>query len=440
MWSGILAGVYTAPLSCIRTTLYRMVILQQLPPEPFVGAPSTPKPVTMGSDRDSASGAPNFPEGRLFDGYIRLYQTETRDGIRVARVKTFIAPNQGTTLRILDFISFMLSSSVAGMFQDRPDVLVATSPQFFSAVAGWFIAAYRRVPFVFELSDLWPASISAVGAMRGSLGLRTLEKLELFLYRRSTRVVALTEAFRNDLVARGIASEKIDVITNGVDLSRYAPRPRDEKLERQFGLNGRFVVGYVGTHGMAHALERVLEAAEILRNDDSIRFLFVGTGAAREELVREAARRSLDNVLFVPSQPKETMPEYWSLCDLALVHLKDTQVFSTVIPSKIFEAIAMGIPILLAAPEGEASKIVRGLRVGVAVPAEKPHALARAVTELRTDQETRAKLRANAFHTAPQFSREEQARRMLSVLEQVCSTFRQSISSSQTVEAQSRTP
>jgi colanic acid biosynthesis glycosyl transferase WcaI len=144
--------------------------------------------------------------------------------------------------------------------------------------------------------------------------------------------------------------------------------------------------------------------------------------------------------LFVPSQPKETMPEYWSLCDLALVHLKDTQVFSTVIPSKIFEAIAMGIPILLAAPEGEASKIVRGLRVGVAVPAEKPHALARAVTELRTDQETRAKLRANAFHTAPQFSREEQARRMLSVLEQVCSTFRQSISSSQTVEAQSRTP
>ena len=257
--------------------------------------------------------APNFPEGKVHPGYRnRWYQVEKKDGIRVVRVKTFIAANEGMVLRILDFVSFMVTAFPAGLVQKRPDVIVATSPQFFAGVGGWAIAAARRLPFVLEISDLWPASITAVGAMRDNLGLRLIEHLELFLYRRAAGIVALTEAFKDNLVGRGVEPGKITVVINGVDLSRFSPRPREANLAKELNLEGRFVIGYIGTHGMAHSLERVLDAAELLRDTPAVRFLFVGSGAAREGLVTEASRRQLGNVVFVPAQPKEKIAAYWS--------------------------------------------------------------------------------------------------------------------------------
>jgi len=235
--------------------------------------------------------APNFPEGRVYEGYRNCwYQVEIMDGIRVVRVKTFITQNEGVLLRTLDYLSFMVASFFTGLLQARPDVVVATSPQFFTAVSGWALAAVRRLPFVFELRDLWPASISAVGAMRENVALRWLERLELFLYHRAAKVVAVTAAFKNDLIARGVPGDKVDVVFNGVDLERYTPRSRDTTLIKQLGLEGCFVVGYLGTHGMAHALDRVLDAAKLLQGIPSIRFLFVGAGAARAALVEAATK------------------------------------------------------------------------------------------------------------------------------------------------------
>jgi glycosyltransferase involved in cell wall biosynthesis len=377
--------------------------------------------VNWGHQVTFITGAPNFPEGRVFDGYRnRWHSVETMDGIRVVRVKTFIAPNQGVALRLVDFLSFMVSSSAAGVFEQRPDAVVATSPQFFTAVAGNFIATVKRVPFIFELSDLWPATIHALGAMRNGWGLRMIERLELHLYRRAARIVALTRAYWHDLVARGIPPEKIAVVINGVDASRYRPRSRNQELVQRLGLEGCFVVGYIGTHGMAHALEKVLEAAEILRSNDSVRFLFVGTGAARSHLMDEAQRRRLPNVVFAPPQPKENTVDFWSLCDAALVHLKNAPLFSTVIPSKIFEAMAMGVPILLAAPEGEARSVVQGAEAGIVVPAERPQALAHAVARLQVSSDLRAKLASNGLRAALRYTREKQARDMLAVLEEAC--------------------
>ena len=375
------------------------------------------------------TSAPNFPEGRVHPGYRnRWYQVEDRDGIRVVRVKTFVAANEGVALRTLDFLTFMVTGFFGGLVQERPDVVVATSPQFFAAVGGWALSAMRRRPFVFELSDLWPASITAVGAMSENWGLRMIERLELFLYRRAAKVVALTKSFKTDLVSRGIAAEKIAVVINGVDMSRYAPRPRDQKLARELGLENHFVVGYIGTHGMAHALERVLDAAAALRESPAVRFLFVGSGAARDRLVSEAQRRGLSNVVFVPAQPKEMMPSYWSLCDLALVHLKDTPLFRTVIPSKIFEAMAMGRPILLAAPDGEAADIVRATGAGLVLPPENPRALAEAVKGLSESEATVAQLARQALIAAPLFTREKQARDMLAAIEEVTPTSLRSLS------------
>jgi colanic acid biosynthesis glycosyl transferase WcaI len=363
------------------------------------------------------TSAPNFPTGRLIGGYRnRWHQVEEVDGIRVVRVKTFMAPNQGRVGRTVDFLSFMISGFVAGLFEARPDVIAATSPQFFAAVAGWALSAVRRLPFVFELGDLWPESISAVGAVKANFVLRGLERMELFLYRRSAAIAALSPAFKDDLTRRGIDPGKIAVVMNGVDLDRYGPRPADPDLTAAWGLEGRFVVGYVGTHGMAHALDNVLDAAEELTDDGDIRFLLVGAGAERDALIAEADRRGIGSVIFAPAQAKERMAAVWSLCDVALVHLKDLPLFTGVIPSKLFEAMGMGLPILLAAPDGEAARIVREHDCGICVAAQDPLALAAAVRRLRDEDGLRHDLAARSLAAAPRHSRRRQAKEMMQVL------------------------
>ncbi len=362
------------------------------------------------------TSAPNFPEGRLFDGYAnRWRQVENMDGIRVVRVKTYIAANKEVIWRTLDFVSFMIAAVIAGLFEKRPDVICSTSPQFFAAVGGWLLSVFKRRPFVFELGDLWPASIVAVGAMKRSLPLRLVEKLELFLYRRSAAVAALTHAFKRNLVGRGTDPAKIRVVRNGVDADRYGVRPRSAELADEYGLAGKFVLGYVGTHGMAHALDRVIEAANILKGEDEIRFLFAGAGAARDGLIEQAEQLGLSNVTFLPMQPKERVPDVWSLCDVALVHLKKDPTFTEVIPSKIFEAMGMGLPVLIAAPAGEATEIVASERAGPVVPPEDPQALADAVRALRDDPEGRKGFAENSIAAAPRYSREKQAIEMIEV-------------------------
>lgn len=376
--------------------------------------------VRWGHEVTVITTAPNFPQGNIFEGYSnRLYQTEIDDGIRVVRVWSFVAKNEGVVWRIVDFFSFMVASFIAGLFEKRPDIVVCTSPQLFCAVGAWALAAVRRLPYVFELADLWPASVTAVGAMRPGLLLRNAERLELFLYRRSDCIVALTKAFREDLTARGIPEGKIAMVLNGVDLSRHPPMSRDNSLAAELGLAGKFVVGYIGTHGMAHALENVLEVADRLRHHDDLRFLFVGGGATKGKLVRETARRGLLSVIFVAPVPKAKVPAYWSLCDVALVHLKDDKVFESVIPSKIFEAMGVGLPVLLAAPAGEASAIVGAEGVGLCVPAEEPGALAAAVLDLRDHPDRRAAFTRASHAAAPRYSRERQASEMMRALEAV---------------------
>jgi glycosyltransferase involved in cell wall biosynthesis len=365
--------------------------------------------------------APNFPEGKLFAGYENhWYRREWRDDIEIVRVKSFIAKNEGVVRRTLDFLSYMVTAYVAGLIAKRPDIVIATSPQFFTAVGGWALAATRRLPFIFELGDLWPRSIVAVGALQAGQAVRLLEWIELFLYRRAARVVALTQAFKDDLVRRGIPAGTIAVIRNGVDLPRYAPRPRDQALAAEWGLSGKFVIGYVGTHGMAHDLGKVLDAAEGLRESEpELRFLLVGAGAERDQLVAAARQRNLDNVVLQPLQPKERMAAVWSLCNVALIHLKNMPAFAEVIPSKMFEAMGMGLPMMLAAPKGEASRLLADDGAGLWVPAGDAAALAAACRRLMTDVTLRDSLAARSLKAAPRHSREQQAKLFIDVIDQV---------------------
>jgi glycosyltransferase involved in cell wall biosynthesis len=362
---------------------------------------------------------PNFPQGRLHDGYSNAWhEVSEMDGIKVVRVKTFISANRGTLLRTLDFVSFLLTGGFAALLEPKPQVVVATSPQFFTAVAGWLVGKLRHVPFVFELGDIWPASIAAVGVMKRSLAFRAIEALELFLYRQSARVVALTQAFKDNLIGRGIDPNKISVVINGVDLDRYAPKARDQDLEREWDLTpGIFTIGYVGTHGMAHDLMNVVRAAELLKDRQDIRFLLVGDGAERPMIMAEAERLGLTNIVFKGPQPKAMMPRIWSLLDVALVHLKDQDTFREVIPSKIFEAMAMGLPLLLVAPEGEASAIIDKTQAGLNVLAGQPQALADAAKRMADDRALTSRLAATSLSSAPLYSRQTQAESMMAALE-----------------------
>lgn len=361
--------------------------------------------------------APNFPEGKLFDGYKNGWRrVEIIDGIRVVRVKTYITANEGFLKRTLDYMSFMLMGFLMGLFEPRPDVIVATSPQFFCAIGGWALAVAKWRPFVLELRDLWPASIIAVGAMKKGHVIRALERVELFLYRRAKAIVSVTHSFKEDLVSRGIDGNKIHVVINGVDLDRYEPRSRDVKLAQEFRLEGKFVAGYMGTHGMAHALPQVLEAAEQLKHRDDIVFFFAGSGAARGQVEQLVAERMLKNVRLIPRQPKDRMPALWSLCDVSIVPLRDTPTFATVIPSKIFESMGMGVPILMSLPEGEATKIVRTTQSGLCVPPEDSMAMSEALMFLADNPDQLRKLACDARRAAPQFSRDTLAKEMLRVL------------------------
>ena len=364
---------------------------------------------------------PNFPKGKVFQGYRNLlWQAETVDGIRVVRVWSFIAANQGFFLRTLDYLSYMVSAVLAVPFLRRPDVVVATSPQFFTAVAGWVASRLRRVPFIFELRDLWPSSISAVGALsEDSLVIRLLTKLEMYLYRKADRIVSVTHSFKRDLVARGVPEEKICVITNGVDLTQFVPQTKDENLLEMYGLSGKMVVGYIGTHGMAHALETLLDAALILSREmkrEDIHFLLIGDGANKRRLIHYAEENELDNVSFIDSVPKEVVVKYWALLDVSVIHLKKTPLFRTVIPSKIFESMAMGVPIALGV-EGEALDVVVDAGAGIGFEPENPHALVNCLVNMAGDKYLRERMKKNGLEAAKRYSRERLANEMITVID-----------------------
>ena len=363
---------------------------------------------------------PNFPQGKLYEGYRNaLRQVEITEGIRVVRVWSYITANKGFLKRILDYASFMASAVATSLFVKKPHVVVGTSPQFFTACAAYMVSRIKHAPFIFELRDIWPESIKAVGAMNDSLVIRLLERLEMFLYHNAARIVSVTESFKKVLVERGVEAGKIDVVTNGVDISCFRPRPKDPELVARYDLEGKFTAGYVGTHGMAHALETVLDAAHMLRGNghkDDFHFILLGNGARKQDLVERAATMGLENVTFINSVPKDQVTRYWSLLDASIIHLKKTPLFSSVIPSKLFECMGMGIPVLHGVV-GESGDIVTREQVGLTFEPENAAELCEKLVQLKEDQALCNRLKDRCMPAARHYDRTELACRMLGILE-----------------------
>jgi glycosyltransferase involved in cell wall biosynthesis len=372
---------------------------------------------------------PNHPTGRLYTGFRnRLWQCDDMNGVWVIRVWTYLAPNHGFVRRNLNYISYFLAACIAIPFLPRADVVISTSPQFFCGLAGYVVSRLKQTPWVLEIRDLWPESIVAVGALRAGPVIGLLEALERFMYRKAEHVVALTEAFAEHITARGATPGKVTVIKNGVDLEHFVrPVNGSLALRAELGLPDQFVAGYLGTIGMAHQLETVLDAAARLRGQSSVAFLIVGAGAARAALCRLREARGLDNVIILDQQPKERMPALWANCDASLVLLRNVPQFAKVLPSKLFESMAMGLPIILGV-DGESRALVEQVGCGIAISPEDAEGLANAVCTLAADPDhARSMGERGRRYVAVHHDRARIASRFAALLEDMAASPHQSL-------------
>jgi glycosyltransferase involved in cell wall biosynthesis len=366
--------------------------------------------IKSGHEVTVITSIPNFPMGKVYRGYHnKPWQRMIVDGIEVVRVGTYITANQGFVRRICDQLSFVPGAVAAGLFV-KADLVIATSPQFFTVWAGYALSVLKRRPWVFELRDLWPDSIEAVGAMRKGVFFRGLKQIELFLYRKAHLIVAVTDAIKANLVARGIDAAKICVIPNGVNRDIFYRRGRDEGLLASLGLKGKFVVVYIGTHGMAHGLGFIVSCLPDIKDQD-IHFLFIGEGAEKKKVKEQSERLGLKNATFLDMVPKEEVARYMSLAEAALVVLKRRDTFKTVLPSKIFEAAGMGKPLLLGV-DGQAREIVEKFDAGIYFEPENKTAFIEGLGRLRSEPKLYARYQAGCEKLARDFDRNVLAGKM----------------------------
>ncbi len=350
--------------------------------------------VRLGHEVTVITCAPNVPNGVVYDGYRNTWLCrETVEGIETIRVWTYLAANRGTALRIVNYLSYMVLAVIAGLRVQRPDLVIATTPQFFCGWAGVWVSRLRRLPFILEIRDIWPDSIVAVGALGSPRLLRLLEHWERSMYRAATRIVTVGEGYQQQLEARGVDSERIDVVHNGVDRKAFAGAGDGSQVRAEFGLGDAFVVSYVGTIGLGSGLDVVLRAARRLESEGrrDIVFMLVGDGAVREELEQQARAERLDRVVFTGLQDKARIPAILAATDACLVHLTGQDLFRSVLPSKIFESAAMAKPIIMGV-RGFAADLVERAEAGICIEPENETELVEAACRLAGDRALARKL------------------------------------------------
>ncbi len=369
--------------------------------------------IEAGLDVTVITSNPNVPHGRLYAGYRnRLCQTEYLDGIRVVRVWTYLAANAGNLRRSLNYLSFLFSAVIAGLTVSKPKVIVATSPQFFCGWAGVILSRLLNVKLVIEIRDIWPDSIAAVGAIKNPLPLRVLTMLEKTMYEAADHIVTVGDGYREVLVERHVPLPKITVIPNGADLDRFRLDVSPIQVDEDATDSSTFRCLYVGTVGMASGLDLIIRAAKILkiRGDESIRFIIVGDGADRSRLQRLCCESGLTNVIFTGLVKKSLIPAYVKAAHACLVHLRNDPLFKTVLPSKLFEALAMEKPVILGV-KGSASALLIESGGGISIEPENEQELLTAIDTLKgSDRRCKALGNAGRRYVSEYFNRDHFAR------------------------------
>jgi glycosyltransferase involved in cell wall biosynthesis len=343
-----------------------------------------------GDDVTVLTGMPNHPTGIVRPEYRRaIRRQEWRDGYQVLRTWLYATPNEGVARKTLGHLSFMITSALLGWRASGPaDVVVVSSPTFFSIGAGWLLARLKRARLVVEVRDLWPAIFTELGVLTSRRVIRMLERLELAAYAAADTVIVVSDGFRANLIGRGVPPGKVHTIRNGVSPGEFDPGAQaDLELRARLGARpGDCLVLYAGTHGISQGLTSLADAAAGL-TDEAIRFAFVGEGADKRRLRSRVAELGLPNVTLLPGVPHEQVPALLAAADICLVPLRDVPLFSAFIPSKMFEYLAAGRAVV-GALAGEAAQILREAGGLVVAPADSV-ALAEAIQTLAADPRRR---------------------------------------------------
>ncbi|HEY6765762.1 MAG TPA: glycosyltransferase family 4 protein [Candidatus Sulfotelmatobacter sp.] len=407
-----------------------LYVSQYFPPE--MGAPAARADelarhwAEAGHEVSILTGFPNHPTGVVppeWRSRLRHLAYHERTGkLDVFRTWLWPLPNRKAHERMCNYASFCLSAAIRGLTVPRNDVIIATSPQLLVGLSGLCIARYRRIPFVFEVRDLWPESLTAVGlGGENSLLHRSLSAVANFLYSRADHIVVVTPAFKDFLTEhRSVSPEKISIVENGVETALFAPAspPVRSALRQQLGIDNKFVVCYVGTMGMAHGLETVLEAAAQAKpHNPNIIFLLIGEGSEKKRIKALAESRALHNILFLDQQPREKIPGFIAASDACLVLLKKSEIFKTVIPTKMLEFMSCARPIILGV-DGQARTIIEKAGAGICITPQSSFELAQAIQHLAANPDfCRALGNQGRNYVVNQCSRASTAQKYIQVLE-----------------------
>lgn len=362
-----------------------LFLTQWFDPEPmFKGLAFAKALRERGHEVEILTGFPNYPGGKVYPGYgIRPFQREVMEGIPVIRVPLYPSHDTSAIRRIANYATFAFSAATIGAVAVKPaDVMYVYHPPATVALPAMLIRGMRGIPFVYDIQDLWPDTLTATGMVSNRFLLGMVDRWCRMVYRAASKIVVLSPGFKKMLISKGVPEEKINVIYNWCDESQIPKAPTNESLAKELGFSGRFNVLFAGTMGKAQALEAVLDAADRIGGRISeIQFIFVGGGIEVARLQEIARERRLNNVLFLPRRPISEIGEVLNLADVLLVHLKDDPLFRITIPSKIQAYLAVGRPIL-AGVRGDAADLVRAAGAGVDCHPENPESISEAVEKL----------------------------------------------------------
>lgn len=394
-----------------------LFLTDNFPPE--VNAPATRtyehcrEWVKAGNEVTVITCFPNYPTGKVYEGYKNsLRKTEWMEGIKVIRVWSYMTANKGFAKRILDYISFSVTSFFAGLFESC-DIILATSPQFFTALSGRTLHYFKRKPWIMEVRDLWPDSIKAVGAMKENFVLNYFSKEEKWCYKSAEKIIVVTRSFKEEIIKKGIPAEKIHIVKNGANMELFRPREKSQELLEKYGLKGKKVLGYIGTLGMAHKIDFLIDC---IKDSDEYALIILGNGAEKESIEEKITREKINNVILLNAVPKEEVAEYIALQDAALINLRKSDLFKTVIPSKIFETSAMHIPILLGV-DGEAREMVEEFGAGLYYEPENMEDFKRKLVQLFSSRELYESCQNGGECLAQAHDRKRLASEMLEIIQ-----------------------
>jgi len=337
----------------------------------------------MGDEVTVVTSMPHYGRSNIHSRYRgRLFQRENFQGVDVWRTFVYVPPNPKGFYRAINYLSYTFMSIIAGILCGPKDVILCVNPPITVGFSGWLVSLPHRTPMVYNIQDIWPDCISIIGQLRNRLLFRVFQYLEKFLYKISARLTVLSPGMKQNLLNKGVRENKVAIIPNWADVDIIHPLPKENDFRAANGLNGHFVVMFAGNLGFIAVLDMVLDAAKLLQNDARILFVIVGQGNAKPDLIERAKALNLTNVRFLPTQPKEVLPQMLAAADISLVTL-DRRLGQLNVPSKTYNIMASSRPVLAAVPpDSEIARLVQKANCGVCVPPEDPESMARAIKDL----------------------------------------------------------